>query len=148
MVTFTFLPIADVEHRVAAAHRAQFLTIGQLVKWELTDASGAYSGLMIIGEQPIPGGFQTMANMTIKAHGNRLEAVNATTERKRARGGEISRESIAAHALDTFGPPEKARHWMNRPNPLFQGKTPAQVIEFDLVGVEAELVRIDHGVYM
>ncbi len=65
MVTFTFLPIADVEHRVAAAHRAQFLTIGQLVKWELTDASEAYSGLMIIGEQPIPGGFQTMANMTI-----------------------------------------------------------------------------------
>jgi hypothetical protein len=37
---------------------------------------------------------------------------------------------------------------MNRPNPLFHGKTPAQVIEFDLVGVEAELVRIDHGVYM
>jgi hypothetical protein len=37
---------------------------------------------------------------------------------------------------------------MNRPNPLFQGKTPRQVIEFDLVAVEAELVRIDHGVYM
>ena len=37
---------------------------------------------------------------------------------------------------------------MNRPNPLFDGKSPAQVIEFDLVGVEAELVRIDHGVYM
>jgi Protein of unknown function (DUF2384) len=36
---------------------------------------------------------------------------------------------------------------MNRPNPLFNGKTPAQVIELDLVGVEAELVRIDHGVY-
>jgi len=83
-----------------------------------------------------------------KAHGNRLEAVNATAERKRARGGEISRESIAAHALDTFGSPEKARHWMNRPNPLFQGKTAAQVVQFDLVGVEAELVRIGHGVYM
>jgi uncharacterized protein (DUF2384 family) len=55
---------------------------------------------------------------------------------------------VAAHALDTFGSAEKVRHWMNRPNPLLHGKTPAQVIQFDLVGVEAELVRIDHGVYM
>lgn len=60
----------------------------------------------------------------------------------------ISLESIAAHALATFGSSEKARHWMNRPNPLFQGKTPAQVIECDLVAVEAALVRIGHGVYM
>ncbi len=61
---------------------------------------------------------------------------------------EISRDSVAAHALATFGTPEKAEHWLNRPNPLFHGKTPRQVIEFDLAGVEAELVRIDHGVYM
>jgi uncharacterized protein (DUF2384 family) len=61
---------------------------------------------------------------------------------------EISRHSVAAHALATFGSPEKAQHWMNRPNPLFRGKTPAQVMESDPVGVEAELVRIDHGVYM
>jgi len=59
-----------------------------------------------------------------------------------------SRESIAVHALDTFGSPEKASHWMNRPNPLFQGKAPVEMIEFDIVGVEAELVRIDHGVYI
>jgi hypothetical protein len=64
------------------------------------------------------------------------------------RGGLISRESVAAHALATFGSQEKAEHWMNRPNPLFRGKTPLQVIEFDLAEVEAELVRIDHGVYM
>jgi len=61
---------------------------------------------------------------------------------------EISRDSVAAHALATFGTPEKAEHWLNRPNPLFQGKAPRQVLEFDLVGVEAELVRIDHGVYI
>ena len=61
---------------------------------------------------------------------------------------EISPDSVVAHALATFGTPEKAEHWMNRPNPLFQGKTPRQVLEFDLVGVEAELVRIDHGVFM
>ncbi len=60
----------------------------------------------------------------------------------------ISRESVNSHALATFGSPEKAQHWMNRPNPLFDGKSPAKVIEFNLVGVEAELVRIDHGVYV
>lgn len=80
-----------------------------------------------------------------KAHVKRLKAVKT---KSRERGAGISRESVAAHVLATFGSPEKARHWMNRPNPLLHGKTPAQVIEFDLVGVEAELVRIDHGVYM
>ena len=79
-----------------------------------------------------------------KANSKRLKGVNTSGGRRR----EISPDSITAHALATFGSPEKAQHWMNRPNPLFQGKTPAQVVEFDLVGVEAELVRIDHGVYV
>jgi uncharacterized protein (DUF2384 family) len=61
---------------------------------------------------------------------------------------ECSPASVKAHALTTFGSPEKAQHWMNRPSPLFQGKTPGQAIESDLVEVEAELVRIDHGVYI
>lgn len=59
-----------------------------------------------------------------------------------------TRESVAGHALATLGSPEKAEHWMNRPSPLFHGRTPAQVIEVDLVGLEAELGRIDHGVYV
>jgi uncharacterized protein (DUF2384 family) len=80
-----------------------------------------------------------------KAHAKRLNATHTTSRR---RGGGISRESVNAHALATFGSQEKAQHWMNRPNPLFDGKSPAQVVEFNLVGVEAELVRIDHGVYM
>jgi uncharacterized protein (DUF2384 family) len=63
-------------------------------------------------------------------------------------GQKISPQSIAAHALSTFGSKEKAQHWMNRPNPLFQGKTPSQVMRTDAVAVEAELVRIDHGVYV
>lgn len=75
----------------------------------------------------------------------KLKAVKTTSP---VRGREISRDSVAAHALATFGSPEKVQHWMNRRNPLFHGKTPAEVVEFDLVGVEAELVRIDHGVYM
>jgi uncharacterized protein (DUF2384 family) len=80
-----------------------------------------------------------------KAHANQSQAAHTKSRRG---SGEISRQSVKAHALATFGSPEKAQHWMNRPNPLFDGKSPAQVIEFNLVGVEAELVRIDHGVYM
>lgn len=53
------------DERLAAAHRAEFLTIGQLIKWEPTDASGAYSGLMIVGEKATPQGFQSVSNMTI-----------------------------------------------------------------------------------
>jgi uncharacterized protein (DUF2384 family) len=60
----------------------------------------------------------------------------------------LSPESVSEHARATFGSVEKAQHWMNRPNPLFQGKTPLEVMQTDPVGVEAELVRIDHGVYV
>jgi uncharacterized protein (DUF2384 family) len=64
------------------------------------------------------------------------------------RGRAITSRSVQAHALDTFGSAEKAEHWMNRPNPLFQGKAPGQVLESDPSSVEAELVRIDYGVYV
>jgi hypothetical protein len=37
---------------------------------------------------------------------------------------------------------------MSRPNPLFHGKTPIQIIQSDPLWVEAELVRIDYGVYV
>jgi uncharacterized protein (DUF2384 family) len=56
--------------------------------------------------------------------------------------------SIEAHALETFGSQQKAEHWMTRPNPLLQGKTPREVSLFDPSAVEAALVRIDHGVYV
>ena len=61
---------------------------------------------------------------------------------------EISPESVVTHARATFGSKEKAHHWMSRPNPLFRGKTPLQIIATDPTQVEAELVRIDHGVYV
>jgi uncharacterized protein (DUF2384 family) len=66
--------------------------------------------------------------------------------RKKPATAGISPESITAHALETFGSTEKAQHWMNRPNSLFGGKTPSQLLRSDPVEVEAELVRIDHGV--
>ena len=65
-----------------------------------------------------------------------------------AQGIAITAQSVKAHALDTFGSAEKAEHWMNRPNPLLDRKTPLQVIECDPSSVEAALVRIDYGVYI
>jgi uncharacterized protein (DUF2384 family) len=55
---------------------------------------------------------------------------------------------VEAHALETFGSFAKANHWLNRPNPLFEGKSPLQVLQVDPELVEAELVRIDHNVYV
>lgn len=63
-------------------------------------------------------------------------------------GRPVTKKSVADHALATFGTRKKTDHWMNRPNPLFDGKAPAQVLESDADSVEAELVRIDHGVYV
>ncbi|MBL8294231.1 MAG: DUF2384 domain-containing protein [Bryobacterales bacterium] len=64
-----------------------------------------------------------------------------------SRGPEVTAQSVEAHALETFGSAAKAEHWLNRPNPLFQGQTPRQVIQANPSTVEAALVRIDHGVY-
>ena len=63
-------------------------------------------------------------------------------------GQEITAQSVEAHALDTFGSAVKAEHWLSRPNPVFQGKTPRQIIKVEPSAVEAALVRIDHGVYI
>jgi Protein of unknown function (DUF2384) len=62
-------------------------------------------------------------------------------------GKTVTAQSVEEHALDTFGTVEKAEHWLNRPNPLFSGKTPRQVLRVDPSWVEAALVRIDYGVY-
>jgi len=65
---FTWLQPSD--SRLAPEHRAQYLTINQLIKWDVIDPSGAYSGMLIFGEQivgvhPTPKGFLPDKNMTI-----------------------------------------------------------------------------------
>jgi uncharacterized protein (DUF2384 family) len=55
---------------------------------------------------------------------------------------------VTAHAFETFGSPEKAKHWLHRPNHVFQGRTPLEAIESDPQAVEIEFARIDHGVYI
>jgi uncharacterized protein (DUF2384 family) len=61
---------------------------------------------------------------------------------------DITIQEVHAHALETFGSAEKAGHWMNRPNPLFQGKRPKEVVKCDPSSVDAALARIDYGVYV
>jgi uncharacterized protein (DUF2384 family) len=73
--------------------------------------------------------------------------VSAETQPPRRVRGSITVQSVKKHALDTFGTLQKAEHWLNRPNPLFSGKTPRQILQADPSLVEAELVRIDYGVY-
>lgn len=68
MIKFTFLPPADI--RLAPEHRAQYLTIREVVKWEFSDETDQYSGLLIIGEQiigiyPPPPDFEPSSNMTV-----------------------------------------------------------------------------------
>jgi RNA polymerase sigma-70 factor (ECF subfamily) len=62
--------------------------------------------------------------------------------------GGYTDDAVLAHAFDTFGSPEKANHWLHRPNHVFQGRTPLEAIGSDPEAVEIELTRIDHGVYI
>jgi hypothetical protein len=63
MVEFKFVPLLDP--RVTPELKARFLNLGQLVEWKLIDASGTYTGLVVIGEKQIPQGFQSMADFTL-----------------------------------------------------------------------------------
>ncbi|HWE48370.1 MAG TPA: MbcA/ParS/Xre antitoxin family protein [Bryobacteraceae bacterium] len=58
------------------------------------------------------------------------------------------REEVRRHVWETFGTEDKALHWLGRPNPLFGGRTPAEVLEIEPDAVEQELVRIDHGIFV
>jgi hypothetical protein len=62
MVNFTFIPLPDP--RLTADLKAKFLSVGQLIKWELSDSSGTYTGLVVVGEKQHPQGFQSTADIT------------------------------------------------------------------------------------
>ncbi|HVY93245.1 MAG TPA: MbcA/ParS/Xre antitoxin family protein [Bryobacteraceae bacterium] len=58
------------------------------------------------------------------------------------------RDRVRQHVFETFGEEAKAIHWLNRPNQLFGGKTPAEALETEPESVEHELTRIDHGIFV
>jgi uncharacterized protein (DUF2384 family) len=59
--------------------------------------------------------------------------------------------SIWVRALDTFGDESKARHWMNSPRDIFDGRSPKQLVETndpdEQRRVLTVLIRIDYGVF-
>ena len=60
----------------------------------------------------------------------------------------LSQDHLRAHVMETFGDEAKASHWLNRPNPLFAGKTPLELLDTDPQAIEIELTRIDHGIFV
>lgn len=56
--------------------------------------------------------------------------------------------TVLAHAVDTFGSRINANAWLNRPNRIFNNKSPLQILTQDPSAVEEELVRIDHGIFV
>lgn len=54
--------------------------------------------------------------------------------------------TVLVHAVDTFGSRINANVWLNRPNRVFNNKSPLQILTQDPSAVEEELVRIDHGI--
>ena len=52
---------------------------------------------------------------------------------------------VRAHAVETFGSEVRANDWLNRPNVVFNGRTPNQILKEAPAVVEEELFRIDHG---
>jgi uncharacterized protein (DUF2384 family) len=60
-------------------------------------------------------------------------------------------QPIVAHALETFGSEGKAWLWLERPNALFAGSAPIQILQTDPTRyelIEDELTRIDYGVFV
>lgn len=83
-----------------------------------------------------------------------IEALNplnkGASQPDQIRAGDASalRNQVRSHALETFGEESKAKHWLNRPNHLFSGKTPAEVLESEPESVELEIIRIDRGIFV
>jgi hypothetical protein len=62
MVNFMLVPLTDP--KLTPELKARFVNVVQLIKWELTDSSGVYTGLVVVGEKPHPQGFQSTTEIT------------------------------------------------------------------------------------
>ena len=62
MVNFVFIPLTDP--KLTPELKARFLNVNQLIKWEVTDSYGVYTGLIVVGEKPHPQGFQSTTEIT------------------------------------------------------------------------------------
>jgi uncharacterized protein (DUF2384 family) len=73
------------------------------------------------------------------------------TERLSADLAHPSSNSVWARALETFGDEAKARHWMNAPRDIFEGRSPQELVDTgdpsEQRRVLTVLIRIDYGVF-
>ena len=55
---------------------------------------------------------------------------------------------VIAHAVAVFGDEHKASHWLATPLPLFENRSPSELLETDegIVLVERTLTRIEHNI--
>jgi hypothetical protein len=63
MVEFTSAPLSDP--RITPQIKAQFIKVAQLFNWKLTDASGTYKGLIVVGDIAVNNGLSTMISTFI-----------------------------------------------------------------------------------
>jgi hypothetical protein len=56
--------------------------------------------------------------------------------------------TVLDHAVETFGSRTNANAWLNKPNRIFNNRSPLQILTLDPPAVEEELVRIDHGMFV
>lgn len=80
--------------------------------------------------------------------GDTGSSASADAEASAPRGTQLRTAQVREHVFETFGSVQKAEHWLSRLNQVFQGRTPLQALESDPEAVEAEITRIDHGVYI
>jgi hypothetical protein len=95
MVNFTFIAISD--QRLTPQLKATFLNVGQLINWKLTDSSGTYAGLVVVGEKPHPQGFQSMADITIDIPPGKGIPVAKVRELSQTVQGEFVRRGVVGY---------------------------------------------------
>ena len=78
--------------------------------------------------------------------GTKVSALLEAREKANSDPNVTEYATVLAHAVDTFGSRINANAWLNRPNRVFNNKSPLQILTQDPSAVEEELVRIDHGI--
>lgn len=101
MVNFSFLPCKLF--KVPPEIQKQFLTIGLLLKWDFTDASGTYTGLAIVGEKPSQHGPRVFADVTID-----VEPDDRIQTHKVEEVSKIVQTEFAKHMTSKYRKPENA----------------------------------------
>jgi hypothetical protein len=101
-VEFEKLP--DGEKLIPPPYKAKFLSITDVVRWRVVkdDGTAAYSGLVITGPKPSPGGsFQMEAEFTIDIPDGLGIPINAIQQIGQLVMGEFQRQVV----IKTYDPP-------------------------------------------